>query len=639
MAKGGQKKNQLYYGDNFEVMQKYIDDDSVDLCYMDPPFNSKRNYNQIYNDIGEDRAQAQAFIDTWRWDDHARAAHKAILANDKGRYPDQLIQLVRGLHGVLGEKPLFAYVVGMALRIAEIQRALKSTGSFFLHCDPTASHYLKIVADTIFCSQGGNFQNEIVWKRTGAHTPKRSFGPVHDTILFYTKHATHYYFNIIKRPYMRGHVETRYKLDEKTGQLQFSSGGNVLTGAGATKKGESGQPWKGFDPSAKNRHWAVPGFLAEQMPEDFAELGVLGKLDALYDAGLIEIDPNTEWPIPVRFLKDGDGNPVGDIWAYQPYTEGTVYGTDKGIDEDVKWLGPTDPERVGWETQKPLGLLDRIIEAACPETGVMFDPCCGCGTTILAAQRANRRWTGIDITYQSIAVILQRLEDQAGPAKWPEVEKNITLTGIPRDMASAVALAHMRDDRLRKEFEKWAVLTYTNNRAKINDKKGADGGIDGRVYFMTSATDSAKMILQVKSGIPNRGDVAQLRGDMEREGAAIATLITLAEPSAPMKAEAKAAGYYEHELMGKDYNRIEIVTIEEIIEDGRRIELPLMKETLKKGRAKKAPARPEPMLPGILDRVRIPPPADMLDHAKKKTTKPTEIKAAKRPKKREDEEA
>jgi site-specific DNA-methyltransferase (adenine-specific) len=209
---------------------------------------------------------------------------------------------------------------------------------------------------------------------------------------------------------MKGHIETRYRFEEKTGRYKFTSGGNVLTGANATQ-GESGRPWRGFDPSAKGRHWAIPGFLAEQMPAGFADLGVLAKLDALCAAGLIEVRPGAAWPTPVRYLRDDDGHPFGDIWAYQPYTEGAVHGTKEGIDSDVAWMGPTDPERLGYQTQKPMGLLSRIIGSSCPPAGVVLDPFCGCGTSIAAAQAGARRWIGIDSNRVAIDLTRQRLAD------------------------------------------------------------------------------------------------------------------------------------------------------------------------------------------------------------------------------------
>lgn len=394
-------------------------------------------------------------------------------------------------------------------------------------------------------------------------------------IFFYTKATSGFYFKNLKRLYMKGHVERRYTKDE-TGEYKFTSGGNVLTGAGK-RGGESGFVWKGFDPTAKGRHWAIPGTLAEQMDDGYEKLGVIAKLDALYDAGLIDIEDGNAWPTPVRYLTSKSGSPIQDIWAFQPYTEGTVYGSTLGIDADVEWLGPTSPERLGYPTQKPIGLLERIIKSSCPEDGVVLDAYCGCETTIDAAQKLKLNWIGIDITYQSIAVVLKRLEDTYGKS----ILEGISLNGIPKDMKSAHALANKKDDRLRKEFEKWAVLTHTNNRAVINQKKGADGGIDGIAYFKVGKKDNAKIIFQVKSGGVKRSDVATLRGDMEKNEAAMAVLITLEEPSKPMTADAKAAGPYKHVEMGKNYERISIVTIREIIEDGKRLEIPMSMDVLK----------------------------------------------------------
>jgi adenine specific DNA methylase Mod len=210
--------NRLYYGDNLDILRRKIPANTVDLCYIDPPFNSKRNYNQIYNNLGrEDSAQAQAFVDTWVWDDQARDGFNEILSNADARFRPQTVELIKGLHDVLGEGSLLAYLVSITLRVVEIHRVLKDSGNFFLHCDPTASHYLKIVADAIFCAgRPGEFRNELIWRRTGAHTGQRSFGPIHDVILFYSKTQQNY-FKILRRPYMRGHVTSRYTYDEQTG--------------------------------------------------------------------------------------------------------------------------------------------------------------------------------------------------------------------------------------------------------------------------------------------------------------------------------------------------------------------------------------------------------------------------------------
>ncbi len=240
-------------------------------------------------------------------------------------------------------------------------------------------------------------------------------------------------------------------------------------------------------------------------------------------------------------------------------------------------LNPMSKERLGYPTQKPEELLERIILASSNTGDVVLDVYCGCGTSISVAERLGRKWIGVDITFQAIAVILKRLENNFGKV----LADAVILDGVPKDMRSALALAHKKDDRVRKEFEKWAVLTYTKNRGVINDKKGADSGIDGTVFFLTAPDENATMVFQVKSGGVGRGDIAKLKGDMDREGAAMATLITLEEPTRPMLAEAKLAGQYRHELMGRSYDKIQIVTVPEIIEAGRRLELPLSQEVLK----------------------------------------------------------
>lgn len=485
--------NALYYGDNLEVLRRKVRDGTVDLCYIDPPFNSKRNYNQIYNNIGtEDRAQAQAFIDTWKWDDYAISGFTEILGNAEGRFQAQLVDLIKGLNAVLGKGSLLAYLVGMSLRVTEIFRVLKQSGSFYLHCDPTASHYLKLIVDAVFCSQGGNFLNEIVWCYSIGGKSRDAFGRKHDVLLFYAK---------------------------------GSRGEHTFNKAGASI------------PRKANSHMKVG---RDADGREFQEK-IVRKSGKSY-----------------RYYID-EGKIAEDYWT------------------DIETLNREDRERLSYPTQKPEALLRRIISTSSNEGDTVLDAYCGCGTTIAVAQSLKRKWIGVDITYQSISLILRRLEFAFGK----DVLNSVVIDGIPRDMDSAEALAHKKDDRLRKEFEKWAVLTYTKNRAIINEKKGADAGIDAIAFFMTGKADNAKIIFQVKSGGVKRGDIATLRGDMGREGAAMAILITLEPPTKPMMGEAKAAGQYLHETMGKSYDVIRIVTVQEIVEQGERLEIPMSLEVLK----------------------------------------------------------
>ena len=469
----------LYYGDNLEILRNKIPDNSIDLCYIDPPFNSKRSYFQIYNNIGgsKDKAQAQAFVDTWTWDDRAIEGFTEITTNLNGRFTGQAIELIKGLELVLGTGDLLAYLIHMTLRVTEIFRVLKPTGSFYLHCDPTASHYLKLVLDAVFVSQGGDFLNEIIWHYQTGGASKKHFARKHDVIFFYTK-------------------SNKYK------------------------------------------------FYPDRIRT-----------------------PRTE-----KSLKRAQ-NPIG---ARISATDTTKLPNDVFL---IQALNPMANERMGYPTQKPEELLERIINASSNPGDVVLDAYCGCGTTVAVADRLDRQWIGIDITYHSIGLILKRL---AGNNDKPPAD--IVVDGIPQDVESARALANRDDDRVRKEFEKWAVLTYTNNRGVINEKKGADKGIDGVVYFATGHGKTERMVIQVKSGGANRGTVATLKGDMQRERAELALLITMDEPTKPMLQEAKSVGVYEHTLMGRNYDRIRIVTVREIIEQDIRIDLPLSYDAVKPGK-------------------------------------------------------
>ncbi|MEL0588917.1 MAG: DNA methyltransferase [Planktothrix rubescens PR222] len=482
--------NQLYYGDNLEVLRRYIKDESVDLCYIDPPFNSKRNYNQIYNNIGsEDKAQAQAFIDTWEWDDHAIHGIEEIITNYNGKFTHQCIALIIGLRNVLGTGSLLAYLVSMTLRITEIHRVLKPTGSFYLHCDPNASHYLKLVLDAVFCAKGGSFRNEIVWiySRMAAKNQKQ-LSKCHDIIFWYSK-SEKWVFNVdeIRLPY----AETS---KARAGYKKTNLGG--------------GKP-----------------------KSEICELNEGGK-----------------------FPED---------WINIPFIRGKEY--------------------LGYPTQKPEGLLERIIKASSNENDTILDAYCGCGTTVAVSQRLDRKWIGIDITYQSISLILKRLEDSFEK----EVLQIIKLHGIPKDMESARELANKADDRTRKEFEKWAILTYTDNKGIINTKKGADQGVDGIAYFQGDQNDPEKIIFQVKSGKVKSGDIRDLIGTMTITNASIAIFITLENPTKDMIKTAKTAGFYQSKYMSQSCDKIQLVTVQDIIENQKRLNIRLSLEVVKSAEKQK----------------------------------------------------
>lgn len=532
-------KNRLYYGDNLDVLRNKIASESVDLCYIDPPFNSKRNYFQIYNNQGgEDRAQAQAFVDTWEWGDEAvdgLAWITDIAQLQNGKLTEQTVELIKGLEKVLKRGSLLAYLIHMTLRIVEIHRVLKPTGSFYLHCDPTASHYLKLVLDAVFCGQGGDYVNEITWKRYGAHNDvgqgSKHYGRVNDTIFFYSKSLD----RIWQQQYMpldEAYVANTYRLKDERGR-PFTT--TPMTGPGGAEKGNPVFDWNGH-----TRAWRYSKETIQR----------------LHDEGKLHYS-RTGYARQKLFLEDSKGVPVQTVW------------------NDIPSLVGSNRERMGYPTQKPEALMERIIKASSNEGDVILDAYCGCGTTVAVAQRLNRQWIGIDITYQSIALILKRLEDKYA-ADWPAVEANILLDGVPRDLASAVALANRKDDKTRKEFEKWMILTYSRNQARINEKKGADGGVDGIAYFLKDKSENGKAIFQVKSGKTGRGDLAKLNSDRIREKADFGILLCMDMPTKAMRDEIAAAGKYQHPLLNREDDRLQVVTVAEIFAPhNKRLDLPM----------------------------------------------------------------
>ncbi len=529
--------NKLFYGDNLAVLRRHLKDETVDLCYIDPPFNSKRNYNQIYNNVGkEDRAQAQAFVDTWTWDEQAMRGLDEILNDPSGKFTYQTVQLMAGLDKVLGRGSLFAYVISMTLRIVEIHRVLKPTGSFYLHCDQSASHYLKIVLDAVFCGATGEFQNEIIWKR--AETVKGNFGQGTrrldvntDTILFYTKNANSLFHQPFKE-YTEAYIKQFYKFIEPETNRRYQL--ISMTGPGGEA---NGNPY--YDVMGVKRYWR---YSKEKMQQLIAD-------------GLVVQNAPGSVPRKKQYLDKGLGVPVQTLW------------------DDTPALHATSAERLGYPTQKPEALLERIIKTSSNEGDVVLDAYCGCGTTVAVAQRLNRQWIGIDITYQSIALMLKRLEDTYGK----DVLTTISLSGMPQDFASAVALANKADDRVRKEFEKWAVLAFSNNRAMINEKKGGDGGIDGRALMLTRNETGEIMVdvlFSVKSDkVITPARIREFYGTIQREKAACGYFLCLYPPNPNIYREARQYGTYTNQLFGQEYPVLEIITAQNIL-DGERIRIP-----------------------------------------------------------------
>ena len=535
--------NQLYYGDNLDVLQNSIQDESIDLCYIDPPFNSNRDYNRIYNNTGkEDSAQATAFTDTWEWDKEAIKGFRrfSLVRGDK-KIPEKTKLLINSLHKILDKGSMLAYIVSISQRIVEIHRVLKPTGSFYLHCDPKASHYLKIIIDSIFCTQGGEFKNEIVWRRHYSHNDGKKFGCIHDIILYYAK-SDEYTYNRQYFPYTEEYITENYKSAEEESNRRYRSVSMNAPGQGDAKYFGD----KLLAPP-KGTHW--------RWTQD--------KINEGLKNGIIYFTKNGV-PRYKQYLDEMNGIPVQDTWT------------------DFYGLSSHDKERLGYPTQKPERLLERIILASSGEKDVVLDAYCGCGTTVAVAQRLKRKWIGIDITYQSIYVILKRLEDSFGK----KVISHIELSGIPRDIESAKALAHKKEDKTRKEFEKWAIITYSNDKAKLNEKKGSDKGIDGKLNFYWDFDKEIKDVLfSVKSGHVSVSQIRDFLHVIEREKAAAGVFITLEEPTKPMLQEAKDAGSVTIPLTGQSIDKLQIVTVRQIL-DGARAGFPLAIDPLKKAERK-----------------------------------------------------
>lgn len=536
--------NLLYYGDNLDVLRRHVADESVDLVYLDPPFNSNASYNVLFaeRDGTQAAAQIKAFEDTWHWDESAaRVFEEAVEAGGR------VSQAMQAFRTFLGDTDLLAYLAMMAPRLVELRRALKPTGSLYLHCDPTASHYLKLMLDAVFGPQ--HFRNELIWKRTSAHSSARRYGPVHDVILFYAKSDEHTW-NQAHQPLPQETIDAWYNNVEPETGRRFNRADMTAPGI---RSGSSGAAWRSVDPTSKGRHWAIPRFVGESV----RGLDTIEALDALDHAGRL-FWPKRAGGTPMlkRYLDEARGIPALDVIT------------------DISPLNNVAAERLGYPTQKPEALLERIIMASSNEGDVVLDPFCGCGTTIAAAQRLNRRWIGIDITSLAISLIRHRLTDSFGAAADYEV------VGEPVSLPDAVKLA--RDDPY--QFQWWA-LGLVGARP-VEQKKGADQGIDGRIYFHEGDTrKTQQIVLSVKAGKLHASYVRDLRGVMEREKAAIGVLLCLDEPTTPMRTEAAAAGFYESPW-GK-HQRLQILTIEDLL-TGQALDRPPAQASVTFKRAPKA---------------------------------------------------
>ncbi len=532
--------NALYYGDNLAVLREHIKDESVDLVYLDPPFNSNANYNVLFKapDGQQSQAQIEAFEDTWHWNEHAERAFDEVMTSGNSNAADML----RAMRGFLGENDMMAYLAMMAVRLLELHRVLKKTGSLYLHCDPTASHYLKILLDAVFAS--GSFVNEIVWKRTTAHSDAKQgskhFGRIHDNILLYSKNRDESKWNNLWKGHDQSYIDSHYRqVDEQGRRYQWDN----LTGPGGAAKGN---PY--YEVLGVSGYWR---YSKERMQK-------------LVEAGLVAIPPSGKTPRLKRYLDEQKGTPITDFW------------------EDISPLNSQAQERLGYPTQKPIALMERILSASSNEGDVVLDPFCGCGTTVHAAQKLNRQWIGIDVTHLAISLIEKRLKDA-----FPGVQYEVH--GVPKDAAGAADLAK----RDKYQFQWWAV-SLVDAVPFAGKKKGADGGIDGLIYFKPDGKKTERAIVSVKGGDNvSVAMVRDLKGVLDREKAPIGVFLTLIEPTKPMIAEAASAGLYDTGF-GK-FPRLQIITVQELF-DGKRPQIPFGHTEGFKKAAKEQGAKQEKLL-------------------------------------------
>jgi DNA modification methylase len=545
--------NTLYYGDNLDILRnrEYLPSESVDLIYLDPPFKSDQEYNVLFAEQNGSRSasQIQAFKDTWHWDRAASKIYEETVEGG-GRVADAL----RAFRELVGASDMLAYLAMMAPRLAELHRVLKPTGSMYLHCDPTASHYLKVLLDAVFGPQ--RFRNEVVWKRTPAHSAAKRWNDVHDCLLFYRK-SDIYTWREILLPH-----SNKYLARFKRGWTDDN-----LTAPGV-RGGESGATWKGYNPSANGSHWKVSNSAVKAIVGDAGVrgMGTLRKLDLLDEHGLILRPKGEGFPRFKRYPSSG--------------------ATVQDIITDIDPINSQAQERLGYPTQKPEALLERIIKVSSDEGATVLDPFCGCGTAVAVAQRLNRRWIGIDITHLAIGLIRHRLISAFGHA----IVETFEVIGEPTDLAGARALSLTN----RFQFQCWAL----GRVGARHGGKGADRGIDGKLDFHDEPQGgkTKQIIFSVKSGKVGVGDVRDLCAVVGRENAEMGVLITLESDTRPMRTEASGAGLYKSPW--GTHPRIQILTVAEIL-SGEGIDMPPLRQvdrTFKKApRAKTAQAEAIPL--------------------------------------------
>jgi len=515
--------NILYYGDNLDIMRRYIIDNSINLIYLDPPFNSKADYNILFKESTGEKstAQIQAFSDFWHWDNEARKAYEYLVMKSPN---ETLAKLVEALFNFLGKNDMMAYLVMMGSRLLEFRRVLKPTGSIFLHCDTTASHYLKLMMDAVFGIE--NFRNEIIWKRFNFHADARRFGKVADRILFYSK-TKDYKFRKQLAPLKKKYIDSKFTYIDNDGRRFATHDLNPPSGRGPVYEFHGiTRPWR---------------FTKEKMLQ-------LEKEGRIYTGSKI--------PRMKTFLdeiEERGGSAVHEIW------------------DDIPAVNSQARERLGYPTQKPVQLLKRIIEACSDDGDWILDPFCGCGTAVAASEELGRRWIGIDITYLAITLVKGRMQD-AFPLS------QFRLQGEPRDLGAARELA-----KNRYQFQWWALSLIrarpvgSSEENPREGKKGADEGIDGWLRFSDPSTGKIeRIVVQVKSGHVGIKDIREFRDVISKQRAAIGIFITLEDPTSEMVKEVKTTDPYVSSTWNTEYPRLQILTVEQLLQGKRPLTPPTL---------------------------------------------------------------
>lgn len=506
--------NRLYYGDNLEVLREHIASESVDLVYLDPPFNSNRNYNVIFarHDVKdvEDAAQIEAFGDTWRWTPVTAEQYREAVT---GGLPSGVADALSAFRTLLGENDAMAYLVNMAPRLVELRRVLKPTGSLYLHADPTMSHYLKVLLDAIF--EARNFRSDITWLRTTTHSDAKRWSPNADTLLYYGK-SDRVTWNPARVAHDPAYVADKYRFTDPDGRRYRLD--NITS---PNPRPNLTYEWKGHSPPRNGWRYSR---------ERMAALDAEGRI--WYP------DSKDKRPQLKRYLDEQEGVVLGNVWT------------------DISPINSRASERLGFPTQKPLTLLERIISASSNEGDVVLDPFCGCGTTVDAAQRLGRRWIGIDVTYIAIDLIAKRLLHTYKE----DIEGTYEIRGIPRDARSARALF----EQSPFDFERWAVSLVNG---QPNERQVGDRGIDGVIRFNTDNKGGIGRVLVSVKGGRQLGPqfVRDLLGTVETQHAEMGLLITMGEPTRGMVDAADHGGTYRWPVNGQTFPRVQIVTVEQLL--------------------------------------------------------------------------